>query len=328
MHYNIMKKSSPKAMKWIEDNHKHLWARCYFSAASKCDYVTNNIAEVFNNWIKHEKSLRVIDLMDIIRQKIMDKLFQRRRLAMKLNSKVLPHIVKDLNAKSRGLVGYSIHKGVGHTAEISGVYKDLTPWRHAVNLDKRTCTCNKWQITGLPCTHAINLICSYRGLELEDYVDKCYSVSRFKAAYEGWIEPIPDKTLWPKVNLGFKLWPPTLNRAAGRPRTRRIKGAEEGGSKNRKKCKRCGQFGHIQKTCNETVYDSDAPPPAPPKPKRKRAKKQKEVITEEVSTPKAKRTRREVIKEVAAAPSTPLRLLQGPSSPFDLNCSPGTLTRR
>jgi hypothetical protein len=147
--------------------------------------VTNNIAEVFNNWIKHEKSLRVIDLMDIIRQKIMDKLFQRRRLAMKLNSKVLPHIVKDLNAKSRGLVGYSIHKGVGHTAEISGVYKDLTPWRHAVNLDKRTCTCNKWQITGLPCTHAVNLICSYRGLELEDYVDKCYYVSRFKAAYEG-----------------------------------------------------------------------------------------------------------------------------------------------
>ena len=55
---------------------------------------------------------------------------------MKLNSKVLPHIVKDLNAKSRGLVGYSIHKGVGHTAEISGVYKDLTPWRHAVNLKK------------------------------------------------------------------------------------------------------------------------------------------------------------------------------------------------
>ena len=106
MHYNIMKKSSPKAMKCIEDNDKHLWARCYFSTASKCDYVTNNIAEVFNNWIKHEKSLPVIDLMDRIRQKIMDKLFQRRRLAMKLNSKVLPHIVKDLNAKSRGLVGY------------------------------------------------------------------------------------------------------------------------------------------------------------------------------------------------------------------------------
>jgi hypothetical protein len=94
---------------------------------------------------------------------------------------------------------------------------------------------------------------------LDDYVDSCY-VFKFKAAYEGWIEPMPDKTQWPQVDLGFKLWPPALNRAAGRPRSRRIRAAEEGGSKKRKKCKRCGQFGHIQKTCNETVYDSDAPP--------------------------------------------------------------------
>ncbi|WVZ84847.1 hypothetical protein U9M48_031833 [Paspalum notatum var. saurae] len=99
------------------------------------------------------------------------------------------------------------------------------------------------------------------------------------------------------------------------------------GSKKRRQYKRCGQFGHIQKTCNETVYDSDAPPPVPPKPKRKRAKKKEEVVTEEVeanpSTPKRKRTKRMkevIIEEVAASPSTPLRLQQGPSSPFDLSC--------
>ena len=40
-------------------------------------------------------------------------------------------------------------------------------------------------------------------------------------------------------------------------------------------CKRCGQFGHMMKTCNETVYDSDAPPPALPKPKTKKNKKAK-----------------------------------------------------
>ncbi|WVZ84846.1 hypothetical protein U9M48_031833 [Paspalum notatum var. saurae] len=198
------------------------------------------------------------------------------------------------------------------------------------------------------------------GLELEDYVDSSYSVSKFNAAYEGWIEPIPDKTQWPKVDMGFKLWPLVLKRAAGRPRTRRMKGVEEGGcygnseppeggrvtdlsaiylsipprnsshnrgSKKRRQYKRCGQFGHIQKTCNETVYDSDAPPPVPPKPKRKRAKKKEEVVTEEVeanpSTPKRKRTKRMkevIIEEVAASPSTPLRLQQGPSSPFDLSC--------
>jgi len=39
---------------------------------------------------------------------------------------------------------------------------------------------------------------------------------------------------------------------------------------------------------------------------------------------------KEVITEVMPSPSTPLRLQQAPatpSSPFDLNCSPGALTR-
>jgi hypothetical protein len=51
-----------------------------FSEASKCDYVTNNIAETFNSWIRNEKSLNVIDLMDRIRQLCMEKMFLRRKL--------------------------------------------------------------------------------------------------------------------------------------------------------------------------------------------------------------------------------------------------------
>jgi hypothetical protein len=112
-------------------------------------------------------------------------------------------------------------------------------------------------------------------------VDPYYSVEMFRKAYAGIIMPMTDRNQWPEVDMGFKLWPPVLKRAAGRPRSRRIKGAEEGGKATRKqmKCKRCGQFGHMMKTCNETVYDSDAPPPAPPKPKRVKNKKAKATST-------------------------------------------------
>ncbi|KAG2630408.1 hypothetical protein PVAP13_3KG519301 [Panicum virgatum] len=164
--------------------------------------------------------------------------------------------------------------------------------------------------------------------------------------------------MWPQVQLEFKLWPPVLKRAAGRPRSRRIKSVAEGGSRKRKKCKRCGKLGHMQKTCNETVYDSDDPPPAQPKPKRakkekvpaststpknKRAKKEK--VPASTSTPKSKRTKKEKVpaststpkskrtkkEKVSASPSTSLKLQHAPtapSSPFDLNYSPGALTRR
>lgn len=63
-----------------------------FSKASKCDYVTNNIAETFNNWIKYEKSLPVINLMDRIRQLCMEKMYLRRKIAKKLEYKVLTNV--------------------------------------------------------------------------------------------------------------------------------------------------------------------------------------------------------------------------------------------
>ena len=91
---------------------------------------------------------------------------------------------------------------------------------------------------------------------------------------------------WPKVDLGFKLWSPILETAARRPRKRRYKSAAEGGSRRRTtRCTRCKQLGHMVKTCNEYVYDSDAPPPAPPKPKKKQGKKSVTVVPSSVVAP-------------------------------------------
>jgi len=87
------------------------------------------------------------------------------------------------------------------------------------------------------------------------------------------------------MDPGFKLWPPILKRAAGRPRERRYKSVAEGETGKRStRCKRCRQLGHMEKTCNEYVYESDAPPPAPPKPKRKRAKKNVTVVPSSSAT--------------------------------------------
>jgi hypothetical protein len=211
--------------------------------------------------------------MDKIRQMIMERMSVRKRLAVKLTGTILPSVMKSLYARSRDL-GYKLYSAHSHLGEIGGTGRDLKTWRHTVDLNTRECSCRQWQVTGIPCTHAIFLVISRRGLELEQFVDDCYSVATFKKAYAGHVVPMTDKSQWAKINVGFKLYPPLLKRSAGRPRSRRIKGMEEGGSGKRKyRCKRCGQFGHIKKTCNEPVADPSAPPPAPPKPKRKRVKK-------------------------------------------------------
>ena len=51
-----------------------------------------------------------------------------------------------------------------------------------------------------------------------------YLVHRFKNAYKRLIEPLPDRNMWPEVELGFVVKAPLPKRPAGRTRTLRIKG--------------------------------------------------------------------------------------------------------
>ena len=156
--------------------------------------------------------------------------------------------------------------------------------------------------------HAIAFI-GTRRVELEDFVDHYYSVEMFKAAYATTMPPMPGKEEWEKVEINFKLLPPKCNRAAGRPRKRRMVGVEEGGStsKGKRRCKRCGGLGHLQKTYNETILDPNAPPSAPPK-KKKRTYKPKvvEIIeTRDAPSKKRKLCSKKKKKTTLAEPTPP-----------------------
>ena len=99
-----------------------------------------------------------------------------------------------------------------------------------------------------------------------------YSVERFKMAYQFHITPMNDKSEWPKVDPGFEMIPPPLQRAAGRLRKKRIEASGEPGKRRPYQCKRCFQFGHIEKSCTATQaeLEQELPPPRPKKPKRQR----------------------------------------------------------
>ena len=117
------------------------------------------------------------------------------------------------------------------------------------------------------------------------------------------------------MEIGFKLLPPKWNGAAGRLRKRRIVGVEEDGStsKGKRRCKRCGGLDHLQKTCNETILDPDAPPLAPPK-KKKRTYKLKVVeIIETRDDPSKKRklcSKKKKKKTTTAEPTPPDQTMQ------------------
>jgi hypothetical protein len=68
-----------------------------------------------------------------------------------------------------------------------------------------------------------------RDVNLEDYVHEYYSVERFQKAYKRLIEPLPDKSYWPHVELPFVIAAPLVPRGVGTQRKLRIKSFLEGG---------------------------------------------------------------------------------------------------
>nr|XP_051227466.1 uncharacterized protein LOC127345084 isoform X2 [Lolium perenne] len=255
-HWVAMEEVKPAATAYIRKWHNRLWSRSQFSTLCKVDYVTNNLAECFNNWIKHYKSLNLDDFMDKARQLIMIMWNRRRKVAKKLDALVLPHLMKRLNAMTREL-----NLEVVESSEILAEVTALGGggFRFVVNLQERTCSCRQWQVSGLPCKHALAFITSLSDAHIKNYVDSYYSVDTFRAAYAQLIPAMPDKSQWPKSDHGFFMHPPLLKATAGRPKTERYKGCGDKKSKRGKHlCPICKDYGHHWHNCKKGNPDDIA----------------------------------------------------------------------
>ena len=234
-HHISIVKAHADAKVFLETYHTLKWMRSAFNPAIKCDYVTSNIAEVFNKWIKGIKDLPVHELADQLREMIMVLWHKRRKIAQRIQGKILPAVLHILRAQTRGLAHLNVVQGDHYAAQV--VDMTSTNVRHVVKAYLHECSCEEWQHTGKPCQHALALITQQptRDVQMENFVNEYYSVERFKNAYKRLIEPLPDRSQWVKVDLELEIGAPLGRRSVGRQRKNRIKGALEGGSGGKKK---------------------------------------------------------------------------------------------
>ena len=144
-----------------------------------------------------------------------------------------------------------------------------------VDLAEYKCSCRKWEITGIPCCHAISCIFFNRE-DAEKYVNDCYKVNAYKAYHEPMIEPINGQNMWQSTGLPF-VQPPIKRRPPGRPKKSRVKEPDEPTRHTKlrrvgvsKKCKACGRLGHNKRSCKGEVGGNSSLPGATKRPKRKR----------------------------------------------------------
>ncbi|KAL0423308.1 UNVERIFIED_CONTAM: hypothetical protein Sradi_0865600 [Sesamum radiatum] len=175
-------KIDPKVVDWLSDKPPAHWSSNILEAREK---PIMTILEWIREWIM----TRLSDLRDRARKKWQDK-------------KICPKIRK------------VIEKNIDKAADCIPIKSD--DWHYevacydgatyVVNLQNHTCTCRKWDLTGIPCNHGMSAICS-QSLEPEDFVNSCYSVATFIEVYKHAILPVNGPKLWEKLDLSHPFHP-------------------------------------------------------------------------------------------------------------------------
>lgn len=141
-------------------------------------YVDNNMCESFNAWILEGRHKPIKSLMDYIRKRTMDRISSMYIVADKWVGNYSPACMEMFEAYKMATIGCNILFNGDSRYEI--VEGEDT---HTVFLDKRVCTCRTWDLSGIPCQHAM---CAYVNSKQDpaDYISNWYHKDTYKAAYK------------------------------------------------------------------------------------------------------------------------------------------------
>ncbi|XP_058783516.1 uncharacterized protein LOC131658211 [Vicia villosa] len=251
-HMEKLKTLNEKAWSYLYNIDKTTWVKAYFSHWPKLDNITNNMCEVWNNKIVKYREKPILTMMEELRCYLMRRMASHKRVLGTCKS-ILPPV------QQRKIEKLKVESNKW-TPQITGD-DQYEVRRHGtslgVNLDLQTCICQMWQLTGMPCIHAIAVI-AYKVEKYENYVHQWLTMEALNATYDHYILPVNSQEYW-KITEHPKPEPPKLKRPIGRPKKHRRKNAiseDMPGSGTRKVKRRyevirpkCGEAGHYEKTC-------------------------------------------------------------------------------
>lgn len=225
------------------------WCKAYFQIHSKCDIVDNNMCEAFNGILVSSRHKAILGMLEEIRRTVMKRTIRMQKLAEKFKGEFGSKIWEKIEANKAASSNCHIRAQGALQYEFEE-RKD----NFVVDVSRHTCTCRVWDLTGIPCKHAIPVI-SHRRESIENYVHPCYKKETYIKIYDHCILPLDGIDRWEETNMP-PMDPPALRKKRGRPaKKRRLEEWEAGVGTNITRkgrimtCQICFQRGHIGRSC-------------------------------------------------------------------------------
>jgi hypothetical protein len=251
-----LKEESEEAWQWVCKIPVESWARHAMDNNCKTDLVVNNLSEVFNRMILDIRGKPVKTMFDGIRTKLMVRHESKRSCAARARWAITPTYSEMLEESKVWARPCKAVKSVGDLWQVSSTQDRI----YAVDLQKKTCGCRKWDMTGVPCNHAISAI--YKSAQYpEDFVHDFFKKPMYLEAYNPPIYPVPGEDSWTRTDTP-DIDPPVFKIEQGRAQTKRRKGKFEVPQPKVTSrmasitCSNCGRVGHRYTSCTMPLKPS------------------------------------------------------------------------
>ncbi|KAI3919450.1 hypothetical protein MKW98_030161 [Papaver atlanticum] len=189
-------RTNMEAKLWMEKHETSTWARHAFDHSVRCPLSFNIISLAFQNWLKELNCKPIITLVMEYENKLGDLMFKRRYAEMKHDG-IVPRAEMNVETKKFFSSKYDVLPAdVGEEWSVTHRSKAISTFQ--VNLTRRHCSCGEWAATGVPCVHVLAVLVHEGREDYNTFVDDFFTVERYRVAYDGIIQSLPDIDQWRK----------------------------------------------------------------------------------------------------------------------------------
>ncbi|XP_015165535.1 uncharacterized protein [Solanum tuberosum] len=191
---------------YLEDAGYEKWSRVH-SIVNRGRMMTSNIAECINGCLVDARRLTILEFLE-----------EARLLFGSWNCKN-----REIASYTKDTLGRRFEEVVPSSEYIFSVYEPGR--RYVVCLERKICTCGRFQEDEIPCAHAIAVLKHKNVTNMHPYCFDYYKPDALAKTYEVAMVPMPDKEDWtvPDYVLDEIVLPPRYRRLVGRPRKRKKK---------------------------------------------------------------------------------------------------------
>ncbi|XP_071687127.1 uncharacterized protein [Rutidosis leptorrhynchoides] len=214
-----LKEFDNEAFVWLAKIPAHQWARSHFTGRAVSDVLLSNMCECFNKWLVDAHDKPIVTALEYIREYCMKRIANVKINISKTNGSLTPAATKLFKKIKSEAHQCTVLWGGNYRYQVSGKVN-----QYVMDMETRSCACRKWELTGIPCKHAIAVFYNMceNGLETgepETWVHLVYLLNTWINTYQYTIEPMNGRSLWPKAEGKLK------------------------------KCGTCGTYGHNKRRC-------------------------------------------------------------------------------